>query len=369
MAEKVRVGIISTSWWAEMMLLPSLKSHASAEVVAICGRNRERANEIAKNYDIPEVFSDYKEMIDKGALQAVVVASPDDLHYSMTMYALEAGLHILGEKPLAMNAKQAREMYEKAEAVGVKHMTHFTWRWFPIYQYVQKLIDDGYIGQCYQCYMSFHSGLERDPNYRWRFDKKRSNGAICDYGAHMIDLARMLCGDIVSVSANLSCYIDRKGVDGQPCESSNDSAIVAIQFENGAQGLIQISEVVHMGDRVATQKVILFGDSGTLEVDHSFARAFDPHALPGSVIRGTRNSENKFETLSIPDAFFGKVDRNNLLAPYFHQSIGARHFIDSILNDKPATTSFYDGWKVQQVIDAAIESHDSNRWIAIKEAS
>ena len=127
MAEKVRIGIISTSWWAELMLLPSLKSHTSANVVAVCGRNRERASEIAKKYDVPNVFSDYKEMIDKGELHAVVIASPDDLHYTMTMYALDTGLHILGEKPLAMNAKQARKMYEKAESVGVKHMTHFTW--------------------------------------------------------------------------------------------------------------------------------------------------------------------------------------------------------------------------------------------------
>jgi len=367
MAEKVRIGIISTSWWAEMMLLPTLKSHTSADVVAVCGRNRERASEIAKNYDVPNVFSDYKEMIDKGELQAVVVAPPDDLHYPMTMYALDA--HIFGEKPLAMNAKQAREMYEKAESVGVKHMTHFTWRWLPIYQYVRKLIDDGYIGKFFQCYMNFLSGLERDPNYRWRFDKKRSNGAICDYGAHMFDLARMLYGDVAKVSANLCCFIDRKDIDGQPCEAGNDSAIVAIQFENGAQGLIQLSEVVHMGDRVATQKVILLGDSGTLEVDHSFARVFDPNAIHGSEIRGTRNGENKFETLSVPDEFYGEAGRESLLAPYFQQSIGVRHFIDSIINDKPATTSFYDGWKVQQVIDAAIESHNNNRWIGINEFS
>ena len=365
MAEKVRIGIISTSWWAEMMLYPSLKSHANADVVAVCGRNQERAKEIAQNYDIPEVFSDYREMIDKGGLQAVVVASPDDLHYAMTMYALDAGLHILGEKPLALNAKHAQEMYEKAEAIGVKHMTHFTWRWLPIFQYLKKIVDDGYIGQCFQCYLSFFSGLERDPGYRWRFDKKRSNGAIGDYGAHMMDLARMLCGDVVKISAKLSCLIDRQGSDGQPCESGNDSATVAVQFENGAQGLIQICEAAHMGDKVATQKVLLLGDSGTLEADHCFARLFDPNSTYGSEIKGTRNGENMFEMLSIPDEYYGKANRKDVLAPYFQQSIGARNFVDSIMNDKPALPSFYEGWKVQQLIDAAIESHNSNRWINI----
>jgi predicted dehydrogenase len=181
----------------------------------------------------------------------------------------------------------------------------------------------------------------------------------------MIDLARMLVGDIVKASATLSCFIDRKDSDGHSCDAANDSAAVALQFENGVQGLIQISEVVHMGDRVASQKVILLGDSGTLEVDHSFARFFDPHAMPGSEIRGTRNGENKFETLPIPDEFWVNVKRGELLAPYFQQSIGARLFIDSILNDEPAIPSLYDGWKVQQVIDAAIESHEQDRWVAI----
>jgi predicted dehydrogenase len=248
-------------------------------------------------------------------------------------------------------------------------MTHFTWRWLPVYRYLRKLVDGGYVGRCYQCYMSFLGGPERDPHYRWRFDKNRSNGVISDYGAHMIDLARWLVGDVAKVSAHLSSFIDRLGIDGRPCESCNDTATVAMQFVNGAQGMIQVSDVVHMGDRLIAQKVILMGDSGTLEVDHSFARVFDPHAVLGTEIRGTRSGDKKFETLSIPDEYFGKAARENLLAPYVLQSVGARRFIDSILNDEPSVPSFYEGWKVQEVIDAAIESFNGDRWISIQESS
>ncbi len=84
---------------------------------------------MARKYDIPFVSSDYREVIDKGDLNALLVVTPDDTHYPITMDALNAGLHVLCEKPLAFNAKQAKEMYEKAEEVGVKHMTFFTFRW------------------------------------------------------------------------------------------------------------------------------------------------------------------------------------------------------------------------------------------------
>jgi predicted dehydrogenase len=93
-------------------LLPIISSCERGELAAICGRNRERADEIAAKYSIPQVYSDYRQMIDEGKLDAVMVASPDDMHYEMTMYALDAGLHVMCDKPLANNADHARQMYE-----------------------------------------------------------------------------------------------------------------------------------------------------------------------------------------------------------------------------------------------------------------
>ena len=129
MSQKVRVGVIGTSWYADIMHLPAAQSHPQAELAAICGRNQQRTKEIAEKYSIPKTFNDYQEMIQEGSLDAVIIASPDNLHYEMTMRALEANLHVLCEKPLAMKAGQAWEMYQKAEITGVKHMTYFTYRW------------------------------------------------------------------------------------------------------------------------------------------------------------------------------------------------------------------------------------------------
>jgi predicted dehydrogenase len=101
MTERVRVGVIGTSWFADGCHLPALKCYPRAELAAICGRNTDRADAMAKKYGIPLAFTDYREMIDKGNLNAVVVVTPDDLHYPMTMDALDAGLHVLCQKPLS----------------------------------------------------------------------------------------------------------------------------------------------------------------------------------------------------------------------------------------------------------------------------
>ena len=87
-----------------------------AEFIAVCGRNGARAHEVAEKHSIPRVFTDYREMIGSGLLDAVVIATPDDLHRPMTMEAVNNGLHVLCEKPLALNATQAREMRDGAQS-------------------------------------------------------------------------------------------------------------------------------------------------------------------------------------------------------------------------------------------------------------
>jgi predicted dehydrogenase len=92
--ERVRVGVVGTSRFAEILHLAPLQSHAGAEVVALCGRNREHAQEVATKYGIPQVVPDWRELIERGNLQALVVVTPDDLHHPMVMAALDAGLHV-----------------------------------------------------------------------------------------------------------------------------------------------------------------------------------------------------------------------------------------------------------------------------------
>ena len=364
MSEIIRVGVINTSWWADMMYLPALQSHPLAETVAICGRNRQRAEEMAAKYHIPRVFVDFQEMIKHGGLDAVIVAPPDEFHYEMTLAALEAGLHVLCDKPLAMNAKQAGEMYDKAEAAGVKHMVLFTYRWMPFFQYFHDLIAGGYIGRCYHFDMIFFNGFGRDKEYRWRFDPNRSNGVLGDQGAHMIDMARWLTGDIASINARLGYYIDRMGENGEPTESANDTAILLTEFSSGAQGVIQVSAVAYDADRGMHQIVQMYGEAGSLEINVPY----QGHEA-GAVIRGVRSGEKRFETLEVPDVYWGGVNRSDPYGVFTQHSVGPRLFIDAILENRPVSPNFYDGYKAQQVIDAANVAARSGRSVTIDDST
>ena len=357
MSEQVRVGIVGTSWWADAFHLPMLKSHPQAVLAAICGRQRERAEEMARKYEVARVFTDYREMIEKGGLDALVVSTPDDSHHAITMDALDAGLHVLCEKPLALNATHAREMYEKAEAVGVKHMVLFTWRWIPHFQYVKALVDDGYVGRLFQCHFRQLGGYGRDGQYGWRFDQQRANGIWADLGSHAVDRARWYVGDITRVSAHLATFVKRPGPEGQLLDPANDSAMVILEFANGAQGVIQVSAVAHLGGAGHELHMTLYGEAGTLEVGYAF---------PDTILVGVRHDQEQFEPLTVPDSFWGAVDRSDPWNVFEQQSVGDRLFIDAILEDRPASPNFYDGWKAQQVIDAALESHDRGTWVAVK---
>jgi len=277
----------------------------------------------------------------------------------MTMYALESKLHVLCEKPLASNAVQAKEMYEKAESAGVKHMTFFTWRWQPHFRYLKQLLDSGYIGRPFDSHIRYLGGYARDGAYSWRFDRDVGGGALGDLGAHAIDFACYFVGDIRKVSCHLSTFIERPS--NQTYRPAHDSAVLALEFVNGSHGTLNLSAVDHMADRGQEQQILLYGEDGTLE-------AITQSQAPLLTLQGVRKGEEHFQTLSIPDELWGDADRNNIFDIYTKQSVGDRLFIDSILENKPIQPSFYDGFKAQEVIDAALKSHETGQWVTLPDA-
>ncbi len=205
---------------------------------------RAPAEELARKFNVPAIYSDYREMIASAELDAVVIATPDDLHYPMAMAALDAGLHVLCEKPIAMNAVQARAMYDRAEEKNLRHMAYFTWRMMPHYHYVYDLIQQGAIGKLITSQFDFQFSFGLSPKYTWRNDRSHSNGIVGDLGAHMLDLARYFCGDIVRVCGHLGFNIQRESPDGLPFDLASDSAIALLEFVNGGHGTLQVSTIV-----------------------------------------------------------------------------------------------------------------------------
>jgi predicted dehydrogenase len=347
MNNKIRVGIVGTSGFAVEKHYGPLASHPAVELTALCGRNRERAEERAAQFNIPQVYTDWREMIEQSGVDAVVVVTPDDLHYPVTMTALNAGKHVFCEKTLAMNAQQAREMYETAEQKGLVHMTLFTWRWEPGVLYMKDLIAQNYLGELYHGQFHYITGFSRTSDYHWRVDARHSHGMLADLGSHMIDLARNLCGDIARTACRTQMFVDHVSPDGSPLEQNNDSTVCLLEFTSGAHATLQVSSVAYLGTNMQHATVQLYGANGTL-----FLEKTDN----GVTLSGVTGQGQPLQPLKIPEQY-----QNS----YMESSIGERLFIDSILSGGKPVPSFYEGWKAQQVIDAALESDRSGRWVEI----
>jgi predicted dehydrogenase len=297
-------------------------------------------------------------MLAKAPLDAVVIATPDDLHHPMTLVALDAHLHVLCEKPLALTALQAREMRDHAEALRLKNMVFFRWRWLPHYVQLRRLIAAGWVGRPRQWTFRYLATYGRRSGYAWRFDEQRATGVLGDLGSHMIDLAFWLCGEIVSIRAELATLIDRFGPDGKRLLKNNDTATLLVRFKSGAEGMIQVSAVAELGAESQEQSVIVDGDEGRLEVIYPCSAGPTLQASRGGRLLGP---------LAVPDDAPGDTEPYDarLLSTWTSRSVADRLFVDAILDDRSLAPTFEDGVKVQEVIDAAFESYQRHSWVTL----
>ena len=263
-------------------------------------------------------------------------------------------------------ADEALEMYCKAEEKKIKHMVNFTMRWIPHFQYLKYLMETNYIGKPYHAHFHWLSGWHPERgDYTWYYDSKHSHGAASELGVHMIDLARWYLGEITSVQASIHSFAKRTGKDGNEMDDpASDSAIYLLEFQNGAHATIHVSTVNQVSNELihAGQFISLHGQDGTLE-----SRAGLWSSNPASEIVGFKRGTQKAETLQIPDSYFGSVGRENMFGFNDKPVLGPRLFVDAILNDQPLQPNFYDGYKSQQVIQAALESDETGKAIHINE--
>lgn len=351
MGNQVNIGIVSTSWWAEIAFLPALQADERVILQAICGRNQERAGEIAGKFGIKEVYADYRDMIAQSNLDAVIVASPDDLHYEMVMAVLDAGLHVLCEKPIAMDANHALEMLKKAEEKAVKHLVMYTWHWLPVFQKAKRYIDDNFVGSMYHATFNWQINNWRSNDYTWRVDGKRSNGIVADLGSHLFHLASWLMGDIVAVTARLATYGKHDSPDDKPLIHSNDSAFVILEFESGAMAQVTTSSVSNILQSDKGVWAELQGKDGSLGLGFKFTEeGFEQTFNAGK--DGEDEQEFEQSMIDLPDFF-----KTN--------PVGVRYFIDCVLDEAEMIPSFKEGYQIQKVIDAAKLSHETGKRIQI----
>jgi predicted dehydrogenase len=360
----ISVGLIGTSWFSDVLYLPALNEHPDGKITAICGRNRARAQELADKWHIPHVYTDYNALIESGHVQALIIATPNDLHYPITVKALEFGLHVLCEKPLALNYREAKHMADLAEQKGVKQFVPFTWSFMPTFRYLKALVDSGYIGKPYHLNMRWYMDFWRGSDYMWRMDKaKAGSGALGDLGSHYLYLADWLFGKISSVSCQLGQLGQHPKVDleGKPFEQTDDTAVLMLQFENGAKGVLDLSVVAYKEN--GKHDVQLHGSDGTLH-----------GVIDGNTVQqvtGAKAGEDVLQILPIPDPIWGGARQGNFMETFEDvfrkQDFMARDFISSIAANRPVKPDFRDGAYIQRVIDAAIKSDQERCWVDVED--
>ena len=250
----VRVAIAGPSWWVNYWHLPALQNHPSAEIVGVCGEKARDAAEIAAKYGASaRYFTDLETMLDTVKPNGLIICTPNDLHYPATMAALNRNLHVICEKPTALNATQAREMAETAQHRGLVGMANFTYRGNPALQKAQELIGQGWLGTPLHIAGSYLGGyaLGRPPG--WRGNRERSgSGILGDLGSHLIDMARFVLQDeFASVCAhNLTALWPENAADAPALvrtedpavgERNDDSCAFLSEFKSGMQGLFYTS--------------------------------------------------------------------------------------------------------------------------------
>jgi len=236
MTETLGIGVIGCGAIACEAHLPNYAANARARLVAVADIDDGRARAAADRFSVPYIYADYRQLVERDDIDAVSVCTPNYLHAEQTIAALQAGKHVLCEKPMAITIAEAEAMIGAAEAAKRQLMVGFTHRFYGFNQMARDVIAEGTLGRPYTIRVRF---AHRGPYTSWSatsdwFFKSRlaGGGAVLDMGIHALDIARFVLGaEIRSVSANLATL-------SQDIQAE-DTAVIGLEFSSGALGYIE----------------------------------------------------------------------------------------------------------------------------------
>lgn len=344
----VRLGIIGAGGFANTHM-QFLSQMPDVQVVAFCRRDAAALKEMQAKWNVPHGFTDYKDLLRMDGLDAVDIITPTDSHHRITLDAIAAGKHVLCDKPLAMTAAQCKEMLDAAEKAKVVHSTNFNQRGRTPVGRMKRYMDQGFIGKTYHCNISWMMTQQFDarPNaLSWRLRAENGGGTVYEL-IHVFDMARFLCGEVKRVNALLhTAEKHRKFVDApEGIEvKAPDSSAFLLEFQNGAYGVLHTSFVTRGSDPDGgtTVRVEVVGEAGRIMNNGRFG------------IQGFSAS------LGAGQGPLRELDPGDPYPQPYEQ------FVKAILTGEPVKTSFNDGYKAAQLVDAAYVSARDSKWVEIK---
>ncbi|PYZ91700.1 dehydrogenase [Salipaludibacillus keqinensis] len=343
---KLKMGIIGAGGIAQQRHLPLLKQLSEqVVVVAVCDVNPMTARAAAEKFNIPKVYEDYREMLSE--VDAVTVCTPNKFHADITVAALEAGLHVLCEKPMAMNTEECEAMIQAAEQSGTLLSIGYHYRFMRNSQAAKKVIMEGEIGTPL---VARSQSLRRRKVPGWGvFTNKelQGGGSLIDYGCHFLDLTLWLLGNpkVVEVTgrtynhlSKMTDQVNEWGTFNAETFDVDDHVTAYITFEGGASLLFETSWSANIKEDV--ESVSISGQRGGLDVF--------PFQLNQAKHGMLLNSEAQW----LP----GEEEPGLFLL---------NNFVESCLGNEQLIVKPEEALQVTKVIDAIYESNESGQSVKL----
>lgn len=246
---KLKIGVIGICGIASDLHIPALISNKDVEIAALCDIQQEKATAVSQQYGIARVFADYHELLDLEELDAVDICTPNFLHSSIAVDALNKGKHVFCEKPDAVSVEEVLKMKKASEESGRLLMVMRNNRFTSHARFTKKFIEEGHMGKIYAAKCGWVRRRDVPGIGSWFTNKKLSGGGpLIDLGVHMIDLALWFMGNPkpVSVVGSTYCELANRGTMADSASSSfgevngngifdvEDLAMGFVRFDNGA---------------------------------------------------------------------------------------------------------------------------------------
>lgn len=346
----IRVGVIGVGFGA-VVHVPALHALDDTEVVALCSRRPERARATATALGVPSYCTDYRDLVTDPGVDAVIVASPPHLHHQMSLAALEAGKHVLCEKPMARNLAEARDMVKIAARVGTAAMVNHEFRFMPVRARIKELIDQGFLGEPQAASVTVHRSSLNDPYGRpfgWLMEQEKAGGMLGATGSQHIDALRWWFGEVKAVCGAVSTMVKRRRVadsSAMATVDADDNYAVLLRFANGALGTIHVTATsAFEGD----EEITLSGADGML-------------CVRDGALWGARAGDAAIDEIAVDESFDEFPPFEHFLTAPTARLI--QEWTRSIQTGQPASPSFADGVKVQEILDGVARSSHQGRWI------
>jgi len=374
MAGTVNVALIGYAFMgkahsnAYRQVTPFMSPRLEPRMKVICGRTRDKLEAAAHQYGWEETSTDWRATVRRADIDLVDISTPGDLHAEIAIAAARAGKAVFCEKPLANSVAEARKMVAAVEKAGVVHMICHNYRRIPAVLLAKQVIDSGRIGTIRHFRGTYLQDWIADPMFPlvWRLDRKRDgSGALGDLGAHVVDLARFLVGEITEVSGHLETFVRERPLATNSRKRGrvtvDDASIALACFENGAIGTIEATRMAP--GRKNWNRFEINASKGTVAFDLERMNELELYLESDDVeVRGfhrvlATEPEHPFVKSWWPPGH---------VIGYEHTFIHTVYdLLEAMADDRLPEPNFIDGVRTQQVLHAIEKSSQSRRWTGV----